>query len=128
MSKEKEGFIINNVKRNWQAECIYNLIMEHKDSIKFVLNGRILVISNFENCRERGYTLRISIRNNETKETTRKELSFAENRNSDSIVVYPFEWNNENCEKDYETKTKYFKPESFYEVFDYILKYFDIKL
>jgi len=112
------GRILDLSKRNWQARCIYELIMEYKNDIEHEIDDT-LIIEIFDNGRERGYTLKYKD----------KELSFAENRNSDDIVVYPFKWeNNKNIEQDYKTKSKYFKREQFHKVFDYILEYFGINL
>ena len=120
------GFTLDEAERSWQAECIYGLFKRYYDDIEFVLKDRklddgILRITNFENCRERGYTIKLG----------EKEVSFAENRNSDDIVVYPFKWNdleNSNKEADYDHNTKYFKYQQFHEVFDYIIEYLGIEL
>ncbi len=119
------GFVLNSVERNWQAKCIYELFREHEEDIDYALKTRkfdhdgILRIGHFENCRERGYTLTLG----------EKEVSFAEHRSSDDIVVYPFKWaNGDASEKDYETKTKHFKYQQFSEAFNWILDYLGIEL
>ncbi len=50
----------------------------------------------FVNGRERGWTL---------GQYTDHEISFAECRGSDQIVLYPFRWGNKNCEADYRKRT-----------------------
>ncbi len=120
------GFVVNESERTWQAKCIYELFKRHDVDIDHALRNSgpvegILRITNFENCRERGYTLTLG----------EKEISFSEHRKSDNIVVYPFKWDeheNPNREVDYEHKTKYFKFQQFQEVFDYILEYLEIEL
>jgi len=112
------GYVVDHTERNWQAECIYRLFRQYQPDIEYVIDG-IMTIENFENGRERGYTIRYKD----------KEVSFAENRSSDDIVVYPFKWeNNDTLDDDYSTKSKYFKREQFLKVFDWILGYLNIKL
>ncbi len=117
MNKVKRFVILNEVERSWQSECIYLLFKRYWNDIEYVLEDN-LMISNFENCRERGYTLKYKD----------KEVSFAENRSSDDIAVYPFKWNdNKNSERDYEKKSKYFKYGEFYKVFEWLLEYLCIE-
>lgn len=114
----EKGTIIDNSKRNWQAECIYLLFMRYYGDIEYVIDD-FLTIENFENCRERGYTIKYK----------NKEISFAEHRNGDSIVIYPFKWkNNPKRERDFERKSKHLKYQQFQEAFDYILNFLDIEL
>jgi hypothetical protein len=107
--------------RNWQAKCIFLLIAEHyKEDLEYTLEAP-LGISAFDNGRERGYTLKYK----------GLEISFAEGRSSDDIVVYPFVWDNPNekdQENDYEQKTRRFKYQQFYKTFEFILKYLGIRL
>jgi len=122
------GFILDYAKRNWQAYCIYLLLMENLDSIKHQLENNVrhkekrLTLENFENGRERGYTIKDS--SNEI------EISWAENRSSDDIVVYLFPWEmaNEISEEEWYKKTKWFKPQQFSEVYNFILEFLEIDL
>ncbi len=116
--------IIDFSKRNWQAECIYQLFIHYDKDIEFVLkkDNRCLEINNFENCRERGYIFKLRNKNYS------KEISFAECRNSDQIVIYPFDWSGINKEKNYKNKSVYLNHQEFQEAFNYILKYLEIEL
>jgi len=112
--------ILDNSRRNWQAKCIYELLLEYQKDIEEAID-EMLIIENFDNDRERGYTLKYK----------GKEISFAENRTSDNIVIYPFRWNTETKdlhEEFYDTKSKYFEYGKFQEVFNFILKYLGIEL
>jgi hypothetical protein len=121
------GYIIDYAKRNWQSYCIYLLFKDGWNSIQHQLEsnkrhtGRMIELKNFENGRERGYTI--------SDHHHGLEISWAEYRSSDDIVVYPFKWedaiNNED-DKSFDEKRKYFKREQFYEVYNFILKYLDI--
>ena len=112
------GEIIDFSGKNWQAECIYRLIKKNHSNINGVLADS-LIIKNFDNHREQGYTL----------EYKDMEISFAQNRNSEDIVVYPFKWkNNPNIEDDCKTKSKYFENRHFQEVFDFIFDFLGIDI
>lgn len=110
------GSVVDWSERNWQARCIYGLIKRYQHDIEHVIDDA-LEIENFENGRERGYTIRYKD----------KEVSFAENRNSDDIVVYPFPW--EKVDKECDRKdAKFFKLQQFHKVFNYLLDYLGIEL
>lgn len=123
------GWILDYAKRNWQAYCIYLLFMKHWDSINYQLKnnprhtGRMLELRNFENGRERGYTIKDDHHD--------LEISWAENRNSDDIVVYPIKWADAIANEDddsYRKKFKCFGFQQFHEVYRYILEYLDINV
>ena len=110
--------------RNWQAKCIYLLFTEHYWSdTNYNLNelGRRLEIRLFDNGRERGYTFR--------DPDTGKEISVCEARSSDTINIYPFNWENalnDESNSDYQNKTKYIKPREFYKAYNYIMDFLEI--
>ena len=108
-----DKMLVDNTQRNKEAKEVYGIIKKHKKQIE---NGpEFFIIKNFDNCRERGYTI----------EYGDKEVSFATNRNSDDIVVYPFKWeNNDDIEEDYKTKSKYFLKTK--EAYNFIMEYLGI--
>lgn len=105
--------ILDLTPRNYQAECIYKCILELKEEIEEELEDT-LIITNFDNGRERGYTIQYKD----------KEISFAVNRSSDDIVVYPFKFSTA-TDEDYKMAW-YYKPFKFIKVISDILSYLDI--
>jgi len=101
---------------NWQATCIVELARSYEGNINYELqteehkNKGDLVFAPFINGRERGYTVYYD----------GKEVNFAENRNSDQIVVYPFKWQGV-PEKEFFEKRRYLAPHEFYEALKGIL-------
>lgn len=117
------AYVDQDQNRNWQAKCVYLLFTnQYWSDVNYSFNaaGKKIEVALFDNGRERGYTFR--------DRKTGKEISFAENRNSDSIVVYPFKWADaikDPYDTAYKNETKRYKPKEFYEVFTDIIRYFD---
>lgn len=120
---------IDNTRRNKQADAILKLVkpallkadradLEHfKKGGDRKSDGRFIVLSFFINCREQGYTLK------QGSGPKAFEVSWAENRNSDDIVIYPFVWGDSNAKKedDYHNKTIYLSCGSYQKAADIIL-------
>lgn len=122
-NQEKKGImIIDYTKPNQQAVEIYKLIKKNKKIIESRVreDGRdsIIQIGNFVNGREKGYTLRRGV----------LEVSFAECRCTDAIVVYPFSWDSKGAEADYESKTQFFKVGEFQKVFKFLMEFLEVKI
>jgi hypothetical protein len=119
-------YVNQDQNRTWQAKCVYLLFTNAywtDTNYAFAEAGKQIDVTLFDNGRERGYTFR--------DRKSGKEISFSEARSSDSIVVFPFNWQealNDPTDLDYLYKSKYFKYGQFYEVFEYILEYFDAEL
>jgi len=115
-------FIWPNPRANKSADKILVEFIHNKDDIEYFLKNNPHVTSNlvvvpFLNGRERGYTARYA----------NKEVSWCEHRNSDSIVVYPFDWFGDNIKNDFKTKTKDFgKDETA--AFKFILKELKVQI
>lgn len=95
---------ISDIERNYPA-----LVLEYLLANSTQIRGDLVKVTHFENGRESGFTL--------TDMPGGKEITFANHRSSDSLVVYPYRWNCEDSERarlkaeeNYKTKTQYFNP------------------
>lgn len=117
---------LDNTKRNAQADFLLSMLKERLEGAERwgTRQGGMITLSFFENCRERGYTIYRSVSGIGGKQLY---VNFAENRNSDDIVVYPFNWDHEDeKEVNYRTKSKYFGALQFQEAADFILKHLEL--
>ena len=101
---------------NRQAELLLGVIQERSHELG-ATNEQMVFADLFVNGRERGYTLWTSWR------THPHQVSFAECRNSDDIVVYPFLWGSKTAEKDYREKTRRFGHLQLQEAADFVIAY-----
>ena len=124
MARFEKVTIFPNPEGNWQSECIRLLFEHYREDLTYSVRkaGKgDLVLGPFLNGRERGYTASFS----------GKEISFAEDRNSDSIVLYSFAWNVGSeavQERNYRSKSKYLKREHFHEAFNAVLAHLGVEL
>lgn len=95
--------LLDYAKRNDQAIKVLRLLKKELKKMKpsAAIKEYDLTLHNFENCRERGFTLRNGYGG--------KEVTWAESRGSDAIVIYPFVWGNPKAEEDYQKKSRYLK-------------------
>lgn len=80
-----------HITRNLEAEKLWAYFKHHWSDIDYQLEQKnmILEVKPFENGRERGYTL---ISRTKYTSKVRHHVNFAQYRSSDSIVIYPFNW------------------------------------
>jgi hypothetical protein len=136
---EKTAYLFDHAKRNWQSECIKALLVERIEGDWVYKVEGCFRLYNFDNGRERGYTLELVDESNYDPDKggflDKRTVSFAENRNSDEIVIYPFEWNvvegqvgyaEAKSESDWD-KRVYLKPEKFHEAVRKIQEFLEIK-
>jgi len=118
-------YFIDQVKRNEQAEEIYRLFKRFlREGILNDPNNahKSITASIFDNERERGYTIRvITLRDKSGWSNVSVEVSWAESRGSDSIVVYPFVWGAKDSDEKFKTMTKTFPEGEYQEALKFIL-------
>jgi hypothetical protein len=95
---------------NTQARILMDLI----DLRSHEIEAETVLAELFVNGRERGWTL---------APHSDHEISFAECRNSDSIVLYPFRWGNKNAEVDYKERTLTMEPHDFETAASFVIHY-----
>lgn len=102
------------------ADTLLNYLMNDEEAPR--VDG---TVRTFENCREQGYAIDIDTAFDKQFEYPFPRVTFAENRNSDQIVVYigPPEGgpNTDLSEKAYRN-AKYFHPEDYYKATRYIFE------
>jgi len=97
-----------------QAQIVYLLLKRQHDNEDD--EADMWLVERFVNGREHGYTIH-AVQGYGVGESL--YVSFSENRNSDQIVVYPYQ--HETCsEQDYKTRTIRFPAEAFSEAAEWI--------
>lgn len=95
---------------NDQARILMDII----DMRSLEIEAEAVLAELFVNGRERGWTL---------ASYTDREISFAECRGSDSIVLYPFRWGNRNAEADYKERSITLEPRDFETAATFVIHY-----
>jgi hypothetical protein len=117
----KKMVIFPNPQANKLAEDVKNWFEYDRPDIELSLKNQAsmdnLVIVPFLNGRERGYTAVYG----------KKSVSWAEDRISNQLMVYPFDWFGGNLDENYKMKTKNFRKDDG-EAYKYILKYLGIDM
>ena len=95
---------------NDQARILMDII----DMRSHEIEEETVLAELFVNGRERGWTL---------AQNTDREISFAECRNSDQIVLYPFQWGGKDCEVAYKERSVYLEPRDFETAASFVIHY-----
>ena len=95
---------------NDQARILMDII----DMRSHEIEAETVLAELFVNGRERGWTL---------GQYTDREISFAECRSSDQIVLYPFRWNEGDPTVDYKTRTITLEPRDFETAATFVIHY-----
>lgn len=95
---------------NDQARVLMDIIEMRSHEI----DDDTMLAELFVNGRERGWTL---------APHTDREISFAESRGSDQIVLYPFRWGSKDCEMAYKERSIYLEPRDFETAASFVIHY-----
>jgi hypothetical protein len=95
---------------NDQARILMDILDMRAEEIE----SDTLLAQLFVNGRERGWTL---------AQHTDREISFADHRNSDSIVLYPFIWGGKDADANYKRRSIYLKPRDFETAATFVIHY-----
>lgn len=97
---------------NLQARILMDILDLRSHEIK----AETVLAELFVNGRERGWTLQPDF-------LTDREISFAECRGSDQIVLYPFRWSSKVCESDYKEHSIYLDAHDFETAASFVIHY-----
>lgn len=92
------------------------ILMDIVDMRSHEIEAETVLAELFVNGRERGWTLR-------PLGSFEHEISFAESRGSDQIVLYPFQWGGKDCEMAYQERSVYLDCRDFETAARFVIHY-----